>query len=107
MNLHNISTDRVLQKIHWTNFMLFLSILAVNAFFIFADYVYAWGPSIGLTEESLEILSRHDLTSKETLMKVSQGDIDSLGLVTGQKIKLKEGIEKLQDKRETGSSTSK
>ena len=57
--------------------------------------MHTWGPSVGLTETSIEILISNDLTSKETLMEVSDGDIDALGLVPGQKIKLKQGIRSL------------
>ena len=59
------------------------------------DFVHTWGPSVGLTETSIEILITNDLTSKGTLMEVSDGDIEALGLVPGQKIKLKQGIRSL------------
>ena len=73
------------------------------------DFVHAWGPSVGLTETSIEILITNDLTSKETLMEVSNGDIDALGLVPGQKIKLKQGIRSLiaSEQIETSANTSK
>ena len=50
-----------------------------------------------LNEESLEILSSQDLTSKEDLKEMSKSDINSLGLKIGQKLKLKRGIKRLHE----------
>ena len=74
-----------------------------------SDFVHTWGPSVGLTEASIDILISKDLTSKETLMEVSDEDIETLGLVLGQKIKLKQGIRSLiaSEQTEGSANTSK
>ena len=60
-------------------------------------FLDVWGHKFKLDKESLEILSKQDLTSEEDLMEMSETDIDSLGLIVEEKQKLKRGIKHLYE----------